>query len=71
MHSQAITRYVAVGSHGGEEGLGLAGQVLVQEHLACAIEDADVHRAGMQVDPAVVAVLSGVESHRSSSCAPS
>ena len=43
--------------------------VAVHEHLAGAVEDADVHRLHVQIDPAVVTVLSVVESHRSSSCA--
>ena len=62
---------LAIGSDDLEEGLGLRGQVLVHEHLTGGVEDADVHRPRVQIDPAVVAVLPGVESHRSSSCAVS
>ena len=43
--------------------------VAVHEHLAGAVEDADVHRLHVQIDPAVIRVLPVVESHRSSSCA--
>jgi hypothetical protein len=43
--------------------------VAMDEHLALGPQDADVHRARVQIDPAVVAVLAGVESHGSSSCA--
>jgi hypothetical protein len=62
---------VAIGRHGLEQRLGLRRKVLVHEHLARGVEDAHVHRAHVQIDPAVEAVLAGVESHRSSSCAPS
>ena len=62
---------LAVGGDDLEERLRIRGQVPVHEHLTRGVEDADVHRPRVQVDPAVMAVLSGVESHRSSSCAPS
>jgi hypothetical protein len=39
----------------------------VQHDLAVLIQDAEVHRAGVQIDPAVKLVLSGVESHEVSS----
>ena len=38
-------------------------EVLVQPDLAGLVEDADVHRAGVEVDAAVVPVLLGVEAH--------
>jgi len=58
---------VTVGGHGLEEGLGRRGQVLVDQDLALGVEDADVHRLRVQIDPAPVAMLSVVESHRSPS----
>jgi hypothetical protein len=41
----------------------------VPEHLTRTVDDADVHRLHVQIDPAVIRVLSVVESHLSSSCA--
>ncbi len=40
------------------------GNVLLNESRSGLVDDADVHRSGMQIDAAVVAVLFGVESHR-------
>jgi len=45
------------------------GHIPVDAHLASGVEDADGHGLHVQIDPAVVLVLSVVESHRSSSCA--
>ncbi len=45
------------------------GDVPVHEHLAGGVEDAEIHRLHVQIDPAVILVLVVVESHRSSSCA--
>ena len=39
-------------------------QLAVDEDFADLIEDAEVEATGVQVDPAVVLVLLGVESHR-------
>ena len=44
-------------------------QVPVQEHLAAVVEDAEVHRLRVQIDPAPMLVRSVVESHRFPSCA--
>jgi hypothetical protein len=41
----------------------------MDEHLAGAVEDADVHGLHVEIDSAVVTVLTVVESPRSSSCA--
>jgi hypothetical protein len=38
----------------------------MHEHLACRVEDADVHGLHMQIDPAIVPMLAVVESHLSS-----
>ena len=35
----------------------------MQQHLAALVEDTQIHRAGVQVEAAVVAMLLGVESH--------
>jgi hypothetical protein len=55
----------AVRGHRLQEGLGAAAQVLVQEHLAFAVEEAEVHGLGVQIDSAVVRVAGRVESHGS------
>ena len=60
---------VAVRRDGLEEGRRRRRHVPVHEHLAGAVEDADVHGLHVQIDPAIVTVLPVVESHRSSSCA--
>ena len=60
---------VAVGGDGVQERLGRRLDVAMQEHLAGRIEDAEVHRFHMEIDSAVVAVLTVVESHMLSSCA--
>jgi hypothetical protein len=39
----------------------------VQQDLSVLIQDAEVHAAGVQVDPTVKLVLLGVESHQVSS----
>jgi len=41
----------------------------MDQHLAGAVEDADVHGLHVAIDSAIVTVLAVVESHRSSSCA--
>ena len=64
-HDEAL----AVGGHDLEEGLRRGPEVLVDENLALGVEDADVHRSGVQSDPAPVPVRAAGESHRSPSCA--
>ena len=54
---------LAEGGDCGEEGLWLRADVSVQEHLALLVDNADVHRLRVQIDPAVVLVRIGVESH--------
>jgi hypothetical protein len=44
---------VAQGCHGPQESLGPAGEVLVADHVAVVVEDADVHGPSVQVDAAV------------------
>jgi hypothetical protein len=46
-----------------EENLGICAEVAVQDRVALPVKNADVKRSCVQVDPAVVLVLSGVESH--------
>jgi hypothetical protein len=41
---------------------------LLEEDLAGLVEDAEIHGAGVQVNPTVGFVLAGVESHRFPSC---
>jgi hypothetical protein len=60
---------VAVGSHDVEECRGVRLDVAMDEHGSLGIEDADVEASGVEIDAAVVAMLTAVESHGSSSCA--
>jgi hypothetical protein len=60
---------VAVRGDGFEERPGVRLDVAVHEHLAAGVEDADVHRLDVEIDPAIVAMLTVVESHSLSSCA--
>jgi len=48
-----------------QERLGARGQVLVHEDLPFGVEKADVHRLGVQIDPAPVPVSAVVESQLS------
>jgi hypothetical protein len=57
---------VSVGLHSLNEGLRTASHILVQQNLTFPVKDAQVHGLGMQIDPAVVGVSLGVESHGSS-----
>jgi hypothetical protein len=50
-----------------QEGLRTGLHIAVHQDLAVLVEDADVHRPGVQVDAAVKWVLSGVQSHEVSS----
>ena len=43
--------------------------VAMHQHLASRVQDADVHRLHVEIDSAIVAMLTVVESHRLSSCA--
>jgi hypothetical protein len=54
---------LSVRRDGFEEQLRTARHIAVQENLAVSIQDTDVHRSGMQIDPAVVSVLLSVEFH--------
>jgi hypothetical protein len=58
---------VAVGTDGLEEWLGFGTHVPMSHDLSVLVEDADVHRSGMEIDPAVEWVLLGIESHEVSS----
>ena len=60
---------VAIGRDDLQKRFGVRGQVLVDQNLAVAVEDADVHRFRVQIDAAVVAMLVRVESHWFSPCA--
>ena len=53
----------AVGFDQAQDGIRFGWNVLVDDHLAGRIEDADVHGVGMQVDAAVEMVLLRVEFH--------
>ena len=55
---------VAEGSDGGEERFRCGREVPVEHRLSGLVEDADVQRAGVEIDSAVLSVLRGVESHR-------
>ncbi len=51
------------GSKRSEEKIGVGAEVAVQDRVPLPVKNTDVKRLGVQVDPAVVLVLSGVESH--------
>jgi hypothetical protein len=54
---------VAVRGDGLVEGVGIGGQVLVEDDLAALVEDAQVHGVGVQIDAAVESVRLLVEAH--------
>jgi hypothetical protein len=49
--------------NGSEKGFRVRLHIAMYQDLAALVEDADVHHAGMQVDPAVKWVLRVVKSH--------
>jgi hypothetical protein len=57
---------VAERGDGLKERLGAAPEILLEQDLAFSIEDAQVHGLGVKIDPAVVLMSLGVESHGSS-----
>ena len=61
-------KILAIGLDGAEETRRVATCVLVQENIAGLVHDAQVHRPRVQIDPTVMLVLAGVESHRFPSC---
>src|SRR5262249_571313 len=54
---------VAKGGDGFAKGVGIGGEVFVQQDGAGAIDDAQVHCSGMQIDAAIESVLLLVETH--------
>jgi hypothetical protein len=64
----AHDRAPAVGLDGLEEGSRLRAHPLVYSLLAVRVQDAQIQRASMKVDTAVVLMLARVESHGSPSC---
>ena len=52
-----------------EERLRRRFHIPVHQHLASGVENADVHGLHVEIDSAIVAMLTVVESHRLSSCA--
>jgi hypothetical protein len=58
-HDQPLT----IGGNGFEERFWSRFHVAVQHDFPIVAQDADIHRAGMQVDATVKLVLIGVESH--------
>jgi hypothetical protein len=55
---------VAIGLDGAQERLRVAGDALIEKRFASLVEDAHMHRPGVQVDATVEWVLSLKESHR-------
>jgi hypothetical protein len=64
----ADDQVLPVGCDRAEEGPRVTADVLIEEDLAGLVEDAEIHGAGVQVNPTVVFVLAGVGSHRFPSC---
>lgn len=60
-----MNEILAVGRDGPKESVAPAGNPLVKDDRAVVVEDAGVHGPRVKVDPAVVAVLTAIESHRS------
>ena len=60
---------LAIRGNGLEQRLRIRLDVAVHEHVAARVEDADVHRLHVQINPAIVSMLTVVESHSLSSCA--
>jgi hypothetical protein len=54
---------VAKGGDGLEEGVGVGGVVFVVDDLSVAIEDAQVHGPGVEIDAAVESMWLSVERH--------
>lgn len=54
---------VAEGGDGFEEGVGVGGEVFVVDDLAVAVDDAQIHGPGVQIDAAVELMRLGVETH--------
>jgi hypothetical protein len=52
---------VSIGCHGVQQGIGTGLHMAVQENLAALVKDTDLHRPGVQVDAAVIAMLFAVE----------
>jgi len=50
-----------------EEGLGACLEVLMHQNLPSLVEDAHIHRPGVEIDPTVCLMLFGVKSHEVSS----
>jgi hypothetical protein len=63
----ADNQVFAVGGNSFQKRFGPCLHIPVQHDLTVLIQDAEIHGAGVQVDPAVKLVLLGVESHEVSS----
>jgi hypothetical protein len=55
---------LSLGSESLQQPFSVAGQLPVHQGLALLVQDADIEAAGVEVDTAVMKMLSGVESHR-------
>ena len=55
---------LSVGSESLQQPFSVTGQLPVHQGLALLVQDADIEAAGVEVDTAVMKMLSGVESHR-------
>jgi hypothetical protein len=54
---------LSIRGNGFQEGIRVGFHIAMHEHLAALVEDAEIHGAGMQVNAAVIWMLSGVKSH--------
>jgi hypothetical protein len=66
MHSAADDQIVPIRCDNLEKGLGRGFHVAVHKRLAGAVENTHVHGLHVQIDPAIVTMLTVVESHLSS-----
>ena len=58
-HNQVAT----IGTDQFQEPMRLSRDILVQTNFPFIVQDADVHHLGVQIDPAVILVRIGIESH--------
>jgi hypothetical protein len=70
-----VSVFIKPQHHDLKEGLGAGLDVLMHQDLPSLVEEANLHRPGVEIDPTVCCMLFGIESHEVSSssfaCYPS
>jgi hypothetical protein len=54
---------LTIWSDDGKEGIGIGWEIFVNQDLSDLVEDADIQGSGVEIDPTVVLMLCGIESH--------